>query len=121
MQILAGQLQQLSDRCFNDRLADFIYATYPVLSARIRRHELFAAFERIAPVANSYALTEEVAVGTFIHLSWLFGEGFDFRIPILSQVLTDPTLPPVLKVEALDNFAVAVFAGMDAQGHGLPA
>ena len=121
MQIRAGQFQQLGDRNFNDRLADFIFETYPVLSTGIRRDELLEAFDRLAPVARSYALTEEADIGSFIHLSWLLGEGFDFRIPIVSQVLSDPLLASKDKVEAMNNFAVAVFGVMDAQGYGVTA
>ena len=65
--------------------------------------------------AQRYGLNDEQSAGVFVLTAWLFGEGFDRRIPVMVQVLGDAGLAPVTKAKFMEDFAL-VFLHRLTQG-----
>ena len=65
-------------------------------------------------MALAHGLADEQSAATFVLTAWLFGEGFDERIPALAQVLAAPELSAADKARALQDFGTASFCTLAA-------
>ena len=107
-----NQWTEVGRLAFARRMIDIIRNRYAAQSSDLTDEALGSAITAQEKLAVKYGLLDEQAAATFVLTAWWLGEGFDERIPVLSQVLRSPELTVNQKVQAMTDFTLATFEAL---------
>ena len=117
LKIRKEQMANLSGRRteqFVERIADFLHEEYPE-TEDIPHEEFLATIHRQTNRADSYGLTTEQQVATYVTCAWLLGLDFDSEFPAAQEVLTSDQHSPEAKREWLAEWTEAIFAALESK------
>lgn len=114
VQITDRQWQRLGADHFDLRMIALVRDIYPESFVDVPDEELRRSITGLLPIASAYGLEDERSAATFILLTWLFGDDVDQRVPVVANVLNDPSISAAGKAGMLRNFMADVFALIDS-------
>lgn len=102
------QLNQIAIQATLSRISDIICTSYPDARPQLTSEAGRKILLQQAKEAESYGLASELDIARYSITAWLLGLDFDTRFPAMREVLSDSSLPPNQKADAIESFAVTL-------------
>lgn len=103
-----NQFAQLSERRFEDRLAQVLAKDDSGAKSLLATSEGMAMMREQCAKARSFKMTAELDIARYVITAWLLGPDFDTRFGAMTEILNTDRLTPAQKAEAVERVCTTV-------------
>jgi transketolase N-terminal domain/subunit len=114
LELTDKQLAGIGEQLLADRVVTMLREHFPEATTADWDTMTREAGE-LATVASSSGVQSDVGQGLFVAASWLLGSGFEKNHPRLVELLADPEMDEVSKLEGLVVFVLAYEASLSGE------